>query len=110
MIKFNRYPHVADLLEYYIDSKKRNDISSIYKNGIKNEQDAESFCKFVWGVVDDIHLDNESEASILGNTDMIPDLAYEMATYMKKTGYFYIWDKTLIIYYQTHRNHAENSK
>ncbi|AQT60352.1 hypothetical protein CBP51_05265 [Cellvibrio mixtus] len=98
MIQFKRYPHIADLLEYYIESKKRNDISEIYRNGIKNETDAEVFCKFIWDVVESIHSDSELEILVLGNTDntdMLPDLAYEITNQMKQTGYYSIWEATL---------------
>lgn len=98
MIQFKRYPHIADLLEYYIDSKKRNDVGEIYKNGIKNEEDAELFCKFIWDVVESIHSDSELEVLVLGNTDntdMLSDLAYEITNHMKQTGYYSIWETTL---------------
>lgn len=98
MIQFKRYPHIADLLEYYIDSKKRNDISNIYKNSINNEKDAELFCKFIWDVVESIHSDSELEVLVLGNTDntdMLSDLAYEITNHMKQTGYYSIWETTL---------------
>ncbi len=98
MIQFNRYPHIADLLEHYIKQKNRIDIDGIYRNGIKNEQDALLFCTFIWDVVDNIHSDSESKHIVLGNTDnteMLPDLAYEITTQMKQAGYFYVWEKTL---------------
>jgi len=98
MIQFKRYPHIADLLEHYIEQKKRADIGDIYKSGITTEKDAELFCAFIWNVVENIHSDSESESVVLGstdNTDMLPDLAYEISTQMKQAGYFYIWEKTL---------------
>lgn len=98
MIQCKRYPHIADLLEHYIAQKKRTDIDDIYKNGIKTEKDAELFCAFVWDVVENIHSDSESENPVLGNTDntdMLPDLAYEITNHMKNAGYYTIWERTL---------------
>jgi len=98
MIQFKRYPHIADLLEHYLEQKKRSDIDDIYKNGIKTEKDAELFCAFVWNVVENIHSDSESEYVVLGNTDntyMLPDLAYEITNHMKSTDYYTIWERTL---------------
>jgi hypothetical protein len=98
MIQFNRYPHIADLLEHYIEQEKRTDIDAIYKTGIKTEKDAELFCTFIWDVVENVHSDSESENIVLGNTDntdMLPDLAYEITSHMKKAGYYSIWERTL---------------
>lgn len=99
MIQFKRYPHIADLLEHYIEQQKRSDIGDIYKNGIKTEEDAELFCAFVWNVVENIHSDSESELMVLGsidNTEMLPDLAYEITNHMKKEGYYATWEKALL--------------
>lgn len=98
MMQFKRYPHIADLIEHYIEQTKRTDIESIYMNGIKTERDADLFCKFIWDIVAQIHLDSEEERTVLGNldnTDMLPDLAYEVTQYMKAAGYYSTWEKTL---------------
>lgn len=98
MFKFKRYPHIADLLQHYIEQKKRSDIEKIYNNGIISEQDAEEFCTFIWDVVESIHSDSESENLVLGNadnTDMLPDLAYEITNHMKISGFYPIWEKSL---------------
>jgi hypothetical protein len=95
MIKFNRYPHINSLLEYYIDKAQSVEIHNIYRSGISNETEAELFCNFIWRTVENIHEDSESEIVVLGNidnTDMLPDLAYEITKYMRSVGYFSIWD------------------
>jgi hypothetical protein len=96
MINFERYPHVNSLLEYYIEKAQSKEIHRIYLNGISNENEAELFCNFIWQTVENIHQDNESENVVLGNidnTDMLPDLAYEITQYMRSVGYFSIWDR-----------------
>jgi hypothetical protein len=96
MIQFNRYPHINDLVSYYIAKVNDKKISEIYENGLKNEIEAEIFCKFIWLLVEHVHADEEAGNSVLGsvdNTEMLPDLSYEITNYMRKTGYYDVWSR-----------------
>ena len=96
MIQFDRYPHVNDLVFYYIEKTNDKNVLSIYENGVKNEADAEVFGRFIWSMVDMIHADEDAGNEVLGstdNTDILPDLSYEITNYMRKHGYFDVWSR-----------------
>lgn len=47
-------------------------------------------------VAEKINEDEELGNSVMGsrdNTEMIPDLSYETARYMRKSGFYYVWEK-----------------
>lgn len=96
MIRYSRYPHIKDLMEYYISALNRSDIESILLNGIKNENDAENLSKFIWQLLDQMSKDSNNEIETLGrtdNSDMIPDLEYEITLYIDEYGYINVWDR-----------------
>jgi hypothetical protein len=94
MIKFERYPHVNNLLLHYAESLNNQKAEHILKSGVSNKQEAKEFSMFVWQAVDAMHEDEENNISVLGSTsniEMIPDLEYEVSLYMKSTGFFNVW-------------------
>ncbi len=94
MIKFERYPHIADLLQYYSSTLGNEKVVSILNNGITNSQEAKLFSLFVWQVVDAIHEDKENRTIVLGsddNIELIPDLEYEVSSYMRSTSFLNVW-------------------
>lgn len=96
MIKFERYPHINDILTFYLDKSPELKISHLIENGITNEEDAEVFSQFIWRIVDNIHDDAEIGRLVLGcanNTDILPDLSYEITKYMRKSGFYSVWDR-----------------
>ena len=96
MIYFDRYTDINDLLQFYLAETPNPEISRIMASDIANEKDAEIFSLFVWDVVDKIHDDEEAERLVLGrqsNTDMLPDLSYEITKYMSKSGFFNVWER-----------------
>ena len=96
MIIFERYAHINDLIRHYINILGDNSISQIMETGVTTENDAVKFSEFLWKMVDKIHEDAENNNAVLGstdNTEMLPDLSYEIAKYMKKSGYYSIWQK-----------------
>ncbi len=46
MVKFERYPHVNDLLIHYAHSLNRPDIEELLNTGISSKNDAELFFPF----------------------------------------------------------------
>lgn len=96
MIKFNRYPHVNDLVDHYSESLNRPDVQKIIKKGIASSKDAEILSRFVWEMVEQINQDEEDRVIVLGspdNTEMLPDISYEITKLMKDNGFFNIWQK-----------------
>lgn len=96
MIKFERYTHVNDLIQHYIDEFEDEPISEIIKNGVTNEEEAIAFTKFIWRMAGQMNEDEEAGKMVLGSTDnseMAPDLAYEVTKYMKNVGYYTTWEK-----------------
>lgn len=97
MIKFERYPRVNDLIVFYMEEGKRSDIAKIMVYGIGDDADAKVFCQFIWDMIDRIHKDAELGKSVLGsldNTAMLPDLSYEVTSYMRKNGFISVWKES----------------
>lgn len=98
MIKFERYPHVNEFITHYLKDFDDLDVIPIMQSGVNSEQDAVLFSKFIWKMVDKIHQDEEEGISVLGshnNIDILPDVSYEVTSYMRKVGHFATWDKIL---------------
>lgn len=96
MIKFERYTHINDLIRHYINEVGNESISKIMETGVLTENDAVKFSEFLWRMVDKIHDDEEKRNIVLGstdNTEMLPDLSYEISKYMKKSGFYSTWEK-----------------
>lgn len=96
MIRFNRYPHVNDLVSHYCESLSRSDIQEIIKKGLSSAKDAQVLSRFIWEVVEQINQDEEKGIIVLGssdNTEMLPDISYEITKLMKDHGFFNIWQK-----------------
>lgn len=94
MVIFKRYPHVQDLIECYLTKLQRQDIKLLLSNGLRDESDAEIFANFIWDVVEAVNEDEESGIEVMGstdNTDMLPDLSYEVTKLMKDSGFYQVW-------------------
>ena len=94
MINFKRYSHVNDLIEYYIREMNREDIKLLISSGVKSSEDAELFSVFIWDMVGKINEDEENGVVVIGsidNTEMLPDISYEVTKYMKDTGFYSVW-------------------
>lgn len=96
MIKFERYRHIHDLFVHYANQENRSDILDILSNGISTRQDAEEFCRFTWKIAELVNSDEENGVLVLGsndNTEMLPDLSYEISKLMRSSGYEAIWQR-----------------
>jgi len=96
VINFKRYSHVNELIKYYIQVMERKDIKNLVSNGIKTLEEAELFSKFIWDMVQHINDDEASGAIVLGsndNTEILPDISYEVTKYMRDTGFYSVWAK-----------------
>ena len=94
MINFKRYSHVNDLIEYYIREMNREDIKILISNGVRSSEEAELFSAFIWDMVGKINEDEENNVVVIGssdNTEMLPDISYEVTKYMKDTGFYSVW-------------------
>jgi hypothetical protein len=97
MITFKRYPHVKDLIIHYATTLDADDVLKMMDAGISDPQEAETFAKFIWRMVDQMAIDNENNTTVLGqtdNSDMMPDLDYEISLYFSNSGYEEIWEKS----------------
>ena len=95
MVKFDRYPHVNDLLSHYISVLGRKDVAEILDAGIKSKEQAETFSRFIWQMVEAINEDEENDIVVLGssdNTEMLPDVSYEITKLMKSNGFYSVWE------------------
>lgn len=96
MIEFSRYPHVKELILHYSTVLSRRPIVELLERGINSEQDAEVFSKFVWEMVGQMNEDEENGVEVLGcvdNSEMIPDISYEVTKIMRKFGFYGVWEK-----------------
>ncbi len=96
MINFERYPHINDLIKHYIEALERTDMESIFSLGVSSESEALQFAHFIWLVAEKINEDEELGNIVMGskdNIEMIPDLSYEATKYMRKSGFYSVWEK-----------------
>ncbi len=95
MVKFDRYPHVNELISHYVSFLNRKDVAEILESGINSPESAETFSRFVWQMVESINEDEENSISVLGstdNTEMLPDISYEVTKLMKANGFYSVWE------------------
>ena len=53
------------------------------------------FSRFIWKMVEAINEDEENNIVVMGsndNTDMIPDISYEVTKLMKDKGFYTVWE------------------
>lgn len=96
MIEFSRYPHVGDLIAHYAKTLGRTDIETLMASSISTEDQAETLSRFIWDMVGQINEDEENSVEVLDspdNTDMIPDISYEITKLMRDTGFYETWKK-----------------
>jgi len=96
VINFERYPHVNDFIAHYLVEIGNSDVETIIHSGVKTEKDARLFSTFIWKMVDQIHYDEENGKVVFGSndsTDILPDVSYEVTNYMRKTGFFSVWEE-----------------
>lgn len=96
MIIFNIYPHVRDLIIHYANFLHENQIINLMNSDITNTAEATALAKFIWRMADQIAIDNENNTVVLGrtdNSDIMPDVDYEISLYLGNKGYGNIWDK-----------------
>ena len=96
MISFTRYPHVRDLLIHYAKNLNFNEIIQILDTRVENELDAEKLSRFIWSVADKMSEDCNSGVLVLGrkdNSDMLPDVEYEVTLYLSGLGFEQVWDR-----------------
>ena len=96
MIIFNRYPHVRDLIIHYANYLQENQIISFMNADITNATEATTLAKFIGRMANQMATDNENNTVVLGrtdNSDIMPDVDYEISLYLSNKGYGDIWEK-----------------
>ncbi|MES2676076.1 MAG: hypothetical protein V4660_17690 [Pseudomonadota bacterium] len=97
MITFKRYPHVYELISHYAKSLKDNQIINILEKGVSTEDEAVKFANFIWSMADQMAIDCENNVQVFGrtdNSDMMPDVDYEISLYLSNQGFDDVWDKS----------------
>ena len=95
MIQCNRYPHVRDLIEHYANELNNKKVLELLNSGLKTEEEAYLFSRFVITVIDSMAIDIQNNVSVLGsvdNTSFIPDIDYEVSLYLCEKGMEHVWD------------------
>jgi hypothetical protein len=95
MIKFERYPHINDLIFYYIDEFNNKAMKKIMQTGVLTDQDAITFSRFIWEMAGRVNIDESEGNIVLGssdNSEMLPDVSYEVVNYMKSAGFYATWE------------------
>jgi hypothetical protein len=96
MIKFERYQHINDLFQHYLDEADNKTVARLMKSGVRSSEEAEAFSEFVWRMVERINRDEEEGKVVLGstdNTEMFPDLNYEVSKYLRSVGFYSVWER-----------------
>ena len=96
MIRFERYLHINDLFQHYLDETDNETVASLLKSGVKSSEEAEAFSEFVWTMVERINHDEEEGKVVLGstdNTEMLSDLNYEVSRYLRSVGFYSVWER-----------------
>lgn len=96
MMSFKRYPHVMDLLEHYSQDLNNKEVIDILKQGVNSESDADKLSHFIWAMADKMSEDSNAGKLVLGhddNTEMLPDVEYEITLYLSEQGYMDTWDR-----------------
>ena len=94
MILGERYPHIFELVSHYAVEFEDELVKEALNSGIHSDETAKAFSYFIWKMVDQIHVDYKSEKFVLHSKDnrsMLPDLNYEVDTYMESCGYLEVW-------------------
>ena len=95
-IIFERYQHINDLFQYYLEETDNDAVAHLLRAGIKSATEAEVFSEFVWDMVARINRDEEAGKIVLGsadNTQMLPDLNYEVSKYLRSVGFYSVWER-----------------
>lgn len=95
MILTLRYPHVRDLVQHYANRQNDAKVLNILNNSFSSEEDAKHLGHFIWSMLDLMAADRAQGIVVLGGTDntqMGPDISYEMDALMHTSGYGKIWE------------------
>lgn len=94
MIRFERYEHINDLFQHYLNEIGNEAVAGLLNSGVRSKEDAEALSEFVWTMVERINHDEEDGKVVLGsadNTEMLPDLNYEVSKYLRSVGFYSVW-------------------
>lgn len=85
-IKFERYQHINDLFQHYLEETNNDTVANLLTIGITSASEAETFSEFVWDMVERINRDEEAGKLVpvsADNTEMLPDPNYEVSKYLR---------------------------
>lgn len=70
-------------------------IINIMDSHVDTEESAIALAKFIWRMADQMAIDSNNQNVVLGgvdNSDMLPDVVYELTLYLDRCGYSATWD------------------
>lgn len=95
MTELNRYPYIRNLVRDYTTQPDKDDIINLLENGISSEDEAFTFSRFVITMVNHMSRDVDTGIPLMCNPDItntIPNIDYEVSTYLSNRGFEYVWD------------------
>ena len=93
---FKRYPHVLALIEHYAGPIGDQNILNIIQRDSISKEDAHNFGRFIISMIEAMAVDIENKVVVLGrvdNTDLIPDIDYEVSLFLANRGWGGVWDE-----------------
>jgi hypothetical protein len=95
MIKF-RFPEEKEALHHYANVLDNKTVENVLHDGIRSTEDARELASFFWKMVDQTVVDNESNISVAGYTNLeslCEDLMQSLRSHFIATGYMEIWEE-----------------
>lgn len=93
---FKRYSHVRVLIELYGEKSGNTEILNLLQKDSSSKEEAYKFGWFIVSMVDAMASDMQNGVFILGgvdNTEMIPDIDYEVRLFLANRGWDGVWDE-----------------
>lgn len=93
---FKRYPHVRALIEHYGEQSGDTKILSMLEKDSSSKEEAYQFGWFIVSMIDAMASDMQNGVFVLGgvdNTEMIPDIDYEVSLFLANRGWGGVWDE-----------------
>lgn len=95
-MSFARYPHIKNLVDHYSKVLSQPNISKYIESGFQTASEAEELSRFVWKMLDQMSDDQNNEVVVMGrvdNSDLIPDLEYEITLFIDQAGFLDVWER-----------------
>jgi hypothetical protein len=92
---FKRYSHVRALIEHYGEKSGNAEILNMLQKDSASKEEAYKFGRFIVSMIDAMASDMQNGVVVLrgvDNTEMIPDIDYEVSLFLANRGWGGVWD------------------